>query len=93
MHAACERLLTDINKADSGFAHDGCPVTATHVRNARKLARPGQRYVLGKPSQQQKIDACVTSIICHEAAAVVTAGTLWPGGHRLTRVTGRVTGY
>lgn len=78
MHAAAERLLTDINKADSGWTHDGCPLTATHVRNARKVARPSQRYVLGKPSQQQKIDLAVTSIICHEAAGDVTAGKLWP---------------
>jgi len=78
MHAAAERLLTDINKAESTFAHDGCPVTATHVRNARKIARAGQRYVLGKPSQQQKIDGCISSIICHEAAGDVTAAKLWP---------------
>lgn len=82
MHAACERLLIDINKADSGFTHDGCPVTATHVRNARKSPRPGNRYVLGKASPTQKIDACVTSIICHEAASDVTAASLWPKGRR-----------
>lgn len=78
MHAAAERLLTDVNKADSLFTHDGCPITATHVRNARKLARPSQRYVLGKPGDSQKIDAAVTSIITHEAAGDVTAAKLWP---------------
>ena len=78
MHAACERLRTDVLKADSGFTHDGDPTTATHVRNARKLARPNGRYVLGKPAQHQKIDACVTSIVCHEAAGDVTAARLWP---------------
>ena len=78
MHAAAERLLTDVGKVDSGFTHDGCPFTATHVRNARKLARPSQRYVLGKPSQSQKIDSAVTSVICHEAATDVTAAKLWP---------------
>lgn len=78
MHAAAERLLTDVTKADSTFTHDGCPITGVHVRNARKLARPGQRYVLGKPGETQKIDAAVTSIICHEAAGDVTAGKLWP---------------
>jgi hypothetical protein len=82
MHAAAERLLTDVGKTDSGWTHDGCPVTATHVRNARKLARPGMRYVLGKPSQAQKIDAAVTSIICHEAANDVTAAKLWPKARR-----------
>jgi hypothetical protein len=82
MHAAAEQMLTDVNKADSTWTHDGCPITATHVRNARKLARPSQRYVLGKPSQAQKIDAAVTAIICHEAANDVTAAKLWPAGKR-----------
>lgn len=77
MHAAAERLLTDVTKADSGFSHDGCPITAVHVRNARKQARLNSRYVLGKPSPQRKIDACVTSIVCHEAAGDVTAAGLW----------------
>jgi hypothetical protein len=77
MHAAAERLLTDIHKVDSEFTHDGCPITATHVRNARKAPRPSERYVLNKPSQAQKIDACVTSVICHEAAGDATAAGLW----------------
>lgn len=77
MHAAIERLLTDVRKVDSGFSHDGCPITATHVRNARKVARPSERYVLGKASQTQKIDACVTSILTHEAAGDATAAGLW----------------
>lgn len=82
MHAAAERLLTDMGKSDSEFTHDGCATTAIHVRNARKMARPGQRYVLGKPSNKQKIDMAVTSIICHEAAGDVTAAKLWPSTKR-----------
>jgi hypothetical protein len=78
MHAACERLLTDVTKAESGFHHDGCPTTAFQMRNARRAARPSQRYVLRKASPAQKIDACVTSIICHEAAGDVTAAKAWP---------------
>lgn len=77
MHAAAERLLTDIVKTDSTFRHDGCPTTATHVRNAKKAPRPSERYVLAKPSQKQKIDSCVTSIITHEAAGDATAAGLW----------------
>lgn len=83
MHAASERLLTDVNKQDSGFTHDGCPTTAAHVRNARKAPRPQGRYVLAKPSNTQKIDACVTSVICHEAAGDVTAAKLWPTRYRV----------
>src|SRR5262249_37063705 len=82
MHAAAERLVTDVTKLGTVFAPDGCPMTATHVRNARKLARPSLRYVLGKPSQAQKIDLAVTSIICHEAANDVTAAGLWPSKTR-----------
>lgn len=82
MHAATEHLLVDINKADSDFTHDDCPYTSVHVRNARKAARPQGRYVLVKPSQAQKIDGCVSSILVHEAAGDVTAGKLWPKPRR-----------
>lgn len=78
MHAAAERLVTDVVKADSGFSTDGCPITAVHVRNTRKAPRPGNRYVLKKASPTQKIDLCVTSVIVHEAAGDVTAAKLWP---------------
>lgn len=77
MHEAAERLKTDILKADSGFTHDGCDITSQHVRNARMSARPAGRYVLSKPTDPQKIDACVTSVICHEAAGDVTAAKGW----------------
>jgi hypothetical protein len=77
MHSAAERLLTDVNKADSEFTHDGCETTRIHMRNARKAPRPNLRYVLAIASQQQKIDACVASIICHEAHGDVTKADLW----------------
>lgn len=82
MHSAAERLLTDVGKADSGFHHDDCPVTSVHVGNARKSPRPSSRYVLKKASPNQKIDSCVTSIICREAAGDVTAAKLWPKPRR-----------
>lgn len=78
MHAACERLLTDVNKRDSGFSHDGCETTALHVRNARKASREaGRRYVLTKPGDGRKIDLAVCSILAHEAWGDVTAAKLW----------------
>jgi hypothetical protein len=46
------------------------------------LARLNNRYVLGKPSPKQKIDACISSIICHEAAGDATAAKLWPSDER-----------
>lgn len=81
MHDAAERLLTDVNKADSGFTHDGCPDTALHMRNARKAARLGGRYVLTKPGDGRKIDLAVCSVICHEAWGDTTAAKLWRRKH------------
>jgi hypothetical protein len=78
MHAAAVRLHTDVCKADTVFTHDGDAQIAVMVRNTRKLARPNLRYVLGKPSQTQKIDGTVSSILCNEAAGDVTAAGLWP---------------
>lgn len=78
MYAAVTRLHVDIHKADSGFSHDGCPITSAHVGHARKAARPKGRYVLVKPSPDLKIDACVSSVLAHEAAGDVTAAKLWP---------------
>jgi hypothetical protein len=77
MHAACERMLVDVNKVSSGFTHDGCETTSTHMGNARKSPRPSGRYVLVKASQGQKIDLGVASVITHEAACDVTAAKLW----------------
>ncbi|MEV7358195.1 hypothetical protein [Kitasatospora sp. NPDC091276] len=68
MHAAAERLRTDVMKKDSAFRHDGCPTAGAHVANARKAARPADRYVLKKASPAQKIDLAVVSILAHEAA-------------------------
>ncbi len=67
MHAALERFVTDLGTG--ALRHDGCPVTGLHVGNARRLARPGDRYILGKPSQTQKIDAAMAAAVCHKAAA------------------------
>jgi hypothetical protein len=82
MHQAAERLLTDVNKADSGFTQDGCQDTALHMRNARKAARLNGRYVLTKPGDGRKIDLAVCSIICHEAWGDTTAAKLWRKKYR-----------
>jgi phage terminase large subunit-like protein len=53
------------------LTHDDCPSSALHVGNARKAAKPGDRYILTKPAgaYHQKIDAAVTSVLAHEAAS------------------------
>ena len=93
MHAAAERLLTDVNRSDAVFTHDGCPTTAAHIRNAKKEKRLNGRYVLTKPGDGRKIDMAVVSIICHEAWGDATAANLWQPTKQLTRVKGRVTAY
>jgi hypothetical protein len=77
MHAALKRMHSDVTKDATTFTHDGDAVMAVHIRNARKLARAGQKYILGKPSQTQKIDGAMSAALCNEAAGDVTAAGLW----------------
>jgi hypothetical protein len=66
MYPAIRRLEADL----PNLTHDGCPITTAHMRNARKImARSGRTYTLGKPAYHQKIDAAVTTVLAHEAAA------------------------
>jgi hypothetical protein len=67
MHGALTRLVTDLTSGRT--THSGCTITAAHVTNARKLAKPGDRYILGKPADHQKIDAAMADALAHEAAA------------------------
>lgn len=68
MHEALKRFLADLK--NGGITDDGCPITAQHMANARKKPKPGDRYVLAKPvgADHQKIDACMSSVLAHEAA-------------------------
>lgn len=91
MHSALERTVNDL--VSGRLEHDGCEITQQHVANARKLARPGDRYILGKPSQTQKIDAAMSASLAHEAAADAVAAGLGITRPRLTRVTGRASAY
>ncbi|MDU0478380.1 hypothetical protein QVA66_03895 [Staphylococcus chromogenes] len=43
-------------------------VLKTAVLNARKVAKPAQRYLLGKATEQQKIDPAMAMVLAHEAA-------------------------
>jgi phage terminase large subunit-like protein len=74
MYPALRRFEADVRNRT--MRHDGCPITTTHVGNARKLPK-GERYFLGKPSQDQKIDAGMTSVLAHEAASDMRAEG-WP---------------
>ena len=74
MHEALERFVADL--AADRIAHDGCPITTSHMANARKVPR-ANRYVVGKPNDHQKIDAVLASVLAHEAAADERAAG-WP---------------
>jgi hypothetical protein len=65
MAAALERWHTDVTSGS--FDHDGDPVTAAHVRNARRVRR-GMYVLVGKPTEHQKIDDMVADALAHEAA-------------------------
>lgn len=67
MHAATERFVADLRSGR--VKHDGCPITAQHMANARMEARRDGRYMLSKPDAARKIDAAVTSVLVHEAAS------------------------
>lgn len=73
MHAALERFRTDL--ATGALTHDDCPITKAHVANARKIPRPGEKYLIGKPhgAYHQKIDAAMASVLAHEAACDAVA--------------------
>lgn len=74
VYHALRRFESDLKTRQ--LQHDGCPITTTHVGNARKLAH-NDIYILGKPSQHQKIDAGVTGVLAHEAASDERAAG-WP---------------
>lgn len=67
MFAEIKRFEIDL--ATGRVTHDGCPIATIHAANAKKIAKPGQKYVLGKPTDHQKIDAIMARILAHTAAA------------------------
>jgi hypothetical protein len=67
VHPVLEAFKQAVNGDESTFRHDGCPTTKIHVLNAIVRARTGQRYILGKPNENQKIDQAMSSILCFEA--------------------------
>lgn len=90
MHSATERFVSDLRSGR--VTHDGCPVTAQHMANARMEPRRDGRYMLGKPDVARKIDAAVTTVLVHEAASDARAEG-WASKSSLTRATGRVSTY
>jgi hypothetical protein len=67
MHDALVRVVNDLKSGRT--THDGCPITALHVANARKVAKPAEQYILGKPhgAAHQKIDMAMADVLAHIA--------------------------
>lgn len=59
----------EVDLAQGKVTQDGCPIAAVHAANAKKVAKFNQQYVLGKPSNHQKIDVIMARILAHTAAA------------------------
>src|SRR5690625_4097263 len=77
MHGALDRYLVDLT-VEKTTTHDDCAYTKQHAVNAIKVAKPAERYILGKPSPNEKIDVFMSDILAHEAAADHRAAG-WPG--------------
>ncbi|HET7386990.1 MAG TPA: hypothetical protein VFJ19_10045 [Nocardioidaceae bacterium] len=67
MFPALTRFLEDT--AERATTHDGDPTARLHALAARKIAKAGDQYILGKPSENQKIDILMADVLAHEAAA------------------------
>ena len=65
--------------------HEPDETYTTHALSARKVAKPGDKYILGKPSEHMKIDILMSDILSHEAAADARAAgwTATPTRHKL----------
>ncbi len=71
MFDALSRFLEDTTELAT--THDGDPTATLHALAARKVAKPGDKYILGKPSENQKIDVLMADVLAHEAAADMRA--------------------
>lgn len=67
MHAALVRFLEDT--VELATTHDGDETAKLHALAARKLAKQGDKYIIGKPAETQKIDILMADVLAHEAAA------------------------
>jgi hypothetical protein len=88
MHTALKQTFEDYR---AGLAtHDGCVQAGEHMLHAKKAACPGDRYILAKPTQHQKIDIAMADVLAHVAAYDLKVSKQWePQRKGLTRARGR----
>ncbi len=53
--------------------HDADPDAKRHALHARKVAKPGDKFILGKPAEHMKIDILMADVLAHEAASDMRA--------------------
>lgn len=49
--------------------HEPDPVYTAHALAARKVAKAGDKFILGKPAEHMKIDVLMADVLAHEAAS------------------------
>jgi hypothetical protein len=88
MHTALKQTFEDYK---AGLAtHDDCVQAKEHMLHAKKAACPGDRYILAKPTQHQKIDIAMADVLAHVAAYDLKVSKQWePQRKGLTRARGR----
>lgn len=71
MFHALVRFREDL---DEGLTtHSSDETAREHALHARKVAKPGDKFILGKPAEHTKIDILMADILAHEAAADMRA--------------------
>lgn len=94
MFLALQRAKNDLKAGRTTLDED--LVAREHLVNARMVAKPGDKYILGKPDAHRKIDIGIADTLAHEAAADLHSlgEDAWkPRSNNLTRVRGRARSY
>lgn len=71
MFPALVRYREDL--AEGLTTHSMDPTMEAHALNARMVAKPGDKFILGKPAEHQKIDMLMADVLAHEAASDMRA--------------------
>ena len=66
MFPALVRYREDL--AEGLTTHSVDEVAKTCAMSARKVAKPGDKFILGKPAEHMKIDVLMADVLAHEAA-------------------------
>lgn len=71
MFAALVRFQEDLHEGLT--THSADETAKAHALHARKVAKPGDKFILGKPAEHMKIDILMSDVLAHEAAADMRA--------------------